>query len=55
MRRFKVVIVDISGIPLFDESFPQFFSKTMKPADQYHRLVRWPDEDQIDIGYRPDL
>lgn len=27
----------------------------MKIADQYHRFVRWSDEDQIYIGYCPDL
>jgi len=27
----------------------------MKAADQYHRFVRWSDEDQIYIGYCPDL
>lgn len=27
----------------------------MKIADQYHRFVRWSDEDQVYIGYCPDL
>ena len=27
----------------------------MKPADQYHRFVRWSDDDQLYIGYCPDL
>jgi hypothetical protein len=27
----------------------------MKPADQYHRFVRWSDENQCYIGYCPDL
>ena len=27
----------------------------MKIADQYYRFVRWSDEDQIYIGYCPDL
>ena len=27
----------------------------MKIADQYHRFVRWSDEDQLYIGYCPDL
>lgn len=27
----------------------------MKAADQYHRFVRWSAEDQIYIGYCPDL
>ena len=27
----------------------------MKPADRYHRFVRWSDEDQCYIGYCPDL
>jgi hypothetical protein len=27
----------------------------MKPADRYHRFVRWSDDDQCYIGYCPDL
>ena len=27
----------------------------MKVADQYHRFVRWSDEDELYIGYCPDL
>jgi hypothetical protein len=27
----------------------------MKPEDQYHRFVRWSDEDSCYIGYCPDL
>ena len=27
----------------------------MKIQDQYHRFVRWSDEDQSYIGYCPDL
>lgn len=27
----------------------------MKPADRYHRFVRWSDSDQCYIGYCPDL
>jgi hypothetical protein len=27
----------------------------MKPADRYHRFVRWSDEDACYIGYCPDL
>lgn len=27
----------------------------MKPADSYHRFVKWTDEDQCYIGYCPDL
>ena len=27
----------------------------MKLEDQYHRFVRWSDEDQCYIGYCPDL
>lgn len=27
----------------------------MKIADQYHRFVRWSDDDQLYIGYCPDL
>ncbi|MEZ5384435.1 MAG: hypothetical protein R3F13_02850 [Prosthecobacter sp.] len=27
----------------------------MKVADQYHRFVRWSDDDQIYIGYCSDL
>ena len=27
----------------------------MKPADQYRRFVQWSDEDQVYIGYCPDL
>ena len=27
----------------------------MKPADQYHRFVHWSDDDQLYIGYCPDL
>lgn len=27
----------------------------MKVADQYHRFVRWSDDDQLYIGYCPDL
>ena len=29
--------------------------KTMKPEDRYHRFVRWSEEDQVYIGYCPDL
>ena len=27
----------------------------MKPEDNYHRFVRWSEEDQCYIGYCPDL
>ncbi|MGC6565902.1 MAG: hypothetical protein ACON38_09885 [Akkermansiaceae bacterium] len=27
----------------------------MKVDDQYHRFVRWSDEDEVYIGYCPDL
>lgn len=27
----------------------------MKIADRYHRFVRWSEEDQLYIGYYPDL
>jgi len=27
----------------------------MKIADRYHRFVRWSEEDQLYIGYCPDL
>jgi len=27
----------------------------MKPQDQYLQFVRWSDEDQLYIGYCPDL
>jgi hypothetical protein len=27
----------------------------MKPEDRYRRFVHWPDEDQCDIRYCPDL
>lgn len=27
----------------------------MKVVDQYHRFVRWSDDDQLYIGYCPDL
>jgi predicted RNase H-like HicB family nuclease len=27
----------------------------MKPKDQYLKFVRWSDEDQLYIGYCPDL
>lgn len=27
----------------------------MKEADRYHRFVRWSDEDNVYIGYCPDL
>jgi hypothetical protein len=27
----------------------------MKPEDQYHRFVRWSDEDSCYIGCCPDL
>ncbi len=27
----------------------------MKTEDRYHRFVRWSDEDQIYVGYCPDL
>lgn len=27
----------------------------MKAADQFHRFVRWSEEDQAYIGYCPDL
>jgi hypothetical protein len=27
----------------------------MKAADRYHHFVRWSDEDQLYIGYCPDL
>ena len=27
----------------------------MKAEDQYHRFVRWSDEDSVYIGYCPDL
>lgn len=27
----------------------------MKTEDRYHRFVRWSDEDQVYIGYCPDL
>ena len=27
----------------------------MKAEDRYHRFVRWSEEDQIYIGYCPDL
>ncbi|MBE7497435.1 MAG: pilus assembly protein HicB [Verrucomicrobiaceae bacterium] len=27
----------------------------MKEADQYHRFVRWSDDDHLYIGYCPDL
>lgn len=27
----------------------------MKVADQYHRFVRWSDDDHLYIGYCPDL
>ncbi len=29
--------------------------KAMKAADQYHRFVRWSDDDRLCIGYCPDL
>ena len=27
----------------------------MKPEDHYHRFVQWSDEDNVYIGYCPDL
>jgi hypothetical protein len=27
----------------------------MKQADRYHRFVRWSEDDQLYIGYCPDL
>ncbi|MEQ1859402.1 MAG: pilus assembly protein HicB [Chthoniobacteraceae bacterium] len=27
----------------------------MKPADRYHRFVRWSDEDHAYVGFCPDL
>ena len=27
----------------------------MKDPDRYHRFVKWSDEDQVYIGYCPDL
>lgn len=27
----------------------------MKPADQYLKFVRWEEEDQLYVGYCPDL
>jgi len=29
--------------------------RAVEAADQYNRFVRWSDEDQIYIGYCPDL
>ncbi len=31
------------------------FRYAMKNADQYHRFIRWSDDDQLYIGYCLDL
>jgi predicted RNase H-like HicB family nuclease len=27
----------------------------MRPADRYHKFVEWSDDDQLYVGYCPDL
>ncbi len=46
---------DRCGKPLPSRRNRDLFNAPMKDPDRYHRFVKWSDEDQVYIGYCPDL